>query len=374
MIRRIRSWLIAAMLAALGAPLAARRRRTVASISTPFDRPSVRVLQDYTLRAGDTARQVVVIGGDARIEGHGRRRTSSSCSARPISPAPPSSRASFVAVAGTVEIADGAKVDGDFVVIGDADTPPSFSPGGQHVVIGTTGLGDRLRGAGAVADAAGCCSGVRSCRRSAGCGWSPASSSSSTSCLNLLFDAPVRACAVTLRETPFSAFIAGLLVLLLVGPVCVLLAVSVIGIAVIPFVLCAILAAAILGRIGFARWIGMSVVSQDDPGGPRRLGPLVRDRLGADVRRLHDPVRRLRRVDARRRVRARLGDAGVLREVPPREPAAAEEGQDGSAATGGTSVTRCRRETRCRSRWRRCHRRRVEPAAATSRPSPPAER
>jgi uncharacterized RDD family membrane protein YckC len=83
--------------------------------------------------------------------------------------------------------------------------------------------------------------------------------------LNLMFDAPVRACAVTLRDTPFSAFIAGLLVLLLFGPVCVLLAVSVIGIAVIPFVLCAILAAAILGRIGFARWLGMSLVSQAEP-------------------------------------------------------------------------------------------------------------
>ena len=35
----------------------------------------------------------------------------------------------------------------------------------------------------------------------------------------------------------------GLLVMLLVGPVCVLLAVSVIGIAVIPFLLCALLIA-----------------------------------------------------------------------------------------------------------------------------------
>jgi uncharacterized RDD family membrane protein YckC len=56
----------------------------------------------------------------------------------------------------------------------------------------------------------------------------------------------------------------GLLVMLLAGPICLLLAVSVIGMAVVPFVLCALLIAAILGKIAFARWIGMSVVHQDD--------------------------------------------------------------------------------------------------------------
>ena len=81
--------------------------------------------------------------------------------------------------------------------------------------------------------------------------------------LNLLFDAPIRAGTATLRATPLSAFMTGLLVMLLAGPVCVLLAVSVIGIAVVPFVLCALLIAAMLGKIAFARWIGMSV----DPAG-----------------------------------------------------------------------------------------------------------
>ena len=55
------------------------------------------------------------------------------------------------------------------------------------------------------------------------------------------------------------------LVLLLAGPVCFLLAISVIGIAVIPFLLCALLIAAIVGRVGFARWIGMSVLRESDP-------------------------------------------------------------------------------------------------------------
>ena len=83
--------------------------------------------------------------------------------------------------------------------------------------------------------------------------------------LNVVFDAPVKASTTTLRATPMSAFMTGLLVMLLAGPVCLLLAVSVIGIAVIPFVLCALLIAAVFGKIAFARWIGMSVVHQDEP-------------------------------------------------------------------------------------------------------------
>jgi uncharacterized RDD family membrane protein YckC len=83
--------------------------------------------------------------------------------------------------------------------------------------------------------------------------------------LNLVFDAPVRASALMMRATPLSAFMTGLLVMLLAGPICVLLAVSVIGIAVVPFVLAALLLAVIIGKIGFARWIGMTIVRQDEP-------------------------------------------------------------------------------------------------------------
>jgi uncharacterized RDD family membrane protein YckC len=84
-------------------------------------------------------------------------------------------------------------------------------------------------------------------------------------CVNVLFDTPVRASTTTLRTSPLSAFMAGLLVLLLAAPVCFLLVVSVIGVAVIPFVMCAIVVAAVVGRVAFARWIGMTMVRQEDP-------------------------------------------------------------------------------------------------------------
>ena len=83
--------------------------------------------------------------------------------------------------------------------------------------------------------------------------------------LNLLFDGPIRAGAATLRATPLTAFMTGLLVLLLASPVFFLLAVSLVGIAVIPFLLFAIVIAAILGKLSFARWVGMRIVRQEDP-------------------------------------------------------------------------------------------------------------
>jgi uncharacterized RDD family membrane protein YckC len=259
--KRSLRWLAAvATLAALATPLAAAPQFGVA-IDT-FDSPSVRILQDFTLRAGDTARQVVVVGGDATIEGRvtedvvvvlGKVHVASTAEVD----------GNFVSVAGTVEIADGAKVHGDYVVVGDATEPPTFFPGGQHVVIGTAGLAGSLRSLvpwlvhglalgrpivpwlGWVWLVAGICFFLNLC-------------------FNLIFDAPVRSCATTLRTSPFSAFIAGLLVLLLMGPICVLLAVSVIGIAVIPFFLCAVVVASLFGRVGFARWLGMSVVHQEN--------------------------------------------------------------------------------------------------------------
>jgi hypothetical protein len=81
--------------------------------------------------------------------------------------------------------------------------------------------------------------------------------------LNLIFDRPVRSCAGTLRTRPLTAFGTGLLVLLLIGPICVLLAVSLIGIAVVPFVICAAIAGAVIGKVAVARWIGMNAVEED---------------------------------------------------------------------------------------------------------------
>ena len=227
-----------------------------------FSNPAVRVLQNFNLKAGETVRQVVVIGGDATIEGRvdedvvvilGHAQLGSTAEIG----------GSFVVVGGTGVIAEGARVHEDVFALGGLDAAPGFSPGGNHVAIGTASLGSRLTalvpwltrglvfGRLIVPDLAWV--------------WGVAIIFFLLNLLlNLLFDGPVRACASALRATPVSAFLTGLLVMLLAGPLCLLLAISVVGIAVIPFAIGALLLGAIVGRIGFARWLGMSVMHQED--------------------------------------------------------------------------------------------------------------
>ena len=224
--------------------------------------PALRVLQSFSLKAGETVRQIVVVGGDATIDGRvdgdvvvilGQAQLGATAVIE----------GSFVVVGGTGVIAEGAQVHGDVFALGGLEAPPSFSPGGNHVAIGTASLGSRLTSL------------VPWVTRGLAFGrlivpdlrwvWAIAATFFLLNLLlNLLFDGPVRACASALRATPVSAFLTGLLVMLIAGPLCLVLAISVAGIAVIPFVIAALVLGAIVGRIGFARWLGMSVVHQDD--------------------------------------------------------------------------------------------------------------
>jgi len=55
---------------------------------------------------------------------------------------------------------------------------------------------------------------------------------------------------------PLTAFLTGLLVLLLAGPIALLLIVSVAGLVVLPFAACGVIAAWMVGKVGVMRWIG----------------------------------------------------------------------------------------------------------------------
>ena len=83
--------------------------------------------------------------------------------------------------------------------------------------------------------------------------------------LALLFMDTVRTCADAIAARPFTAFLTGLLVLLLIGPVSVILAASVVGIAVVPFVICAVVVAWIIGKVGVAVRLGDRMVGQTPP-------------------------------------------------------------------------------------------------------------
>ena len=210
-------------------------------------RDAVVIFGDATV-AGRVRGDLIVIFGNARVEGTAQIE------------------GDFVVIGGSGTVQPGATAQRDAVVIGGTlDAPPGFSAGGGHIVIGSQILGGSLT---ALAPYV-----------SRGLLWGRVIVPDLPwvwgvlllffllyAALNLVFDRPVLACATTLRKRPLTAFGAGLLVLLLIGPVCLLLVISVIGIAVVPFVICALIAAGLIGKVALARWIGMSAVAEDPDG------------------------------------------------------------------------------------------------------------
>lgn len=227
-------------------------------------REAVSVGQDFTLAAGEFVREAVVIFGNATIDGDvggdvvvilGTARLGATAVVG----------GDFVVVGGSATVQPGASVARDVVVVGGTlDAPPTFMPGGESVVVGSALLGRWVDGV------------VPYVSRGVVWGrvivpdlpwvWGVVGFFFLVYLvLNLLFDGTVRAGAEVLVAKPLTAFGVGLLVLLLVGPVSLLLAVSVVGLIIFPFLVCALVAAAVLGKISVARWMGMSIVPQDSP-------------------------------------------------------------------------------------------------------------
>ncbi|MGB7217832.1 MAG: RDD family protein [Vicinamibacterales bacterium] len=242
----------------------------------------VRIGQDFTLRASESAEDVVVIFGSADISGHvmgdlvvilGNAQLSSTASVD----------GDFVVIGGSGTAAEGASVGGDTVVIGGGlEAAAGFRPGGESVVLGSTALGGRLN-----AFVPWMTYGLLWGRPIVpGLAWIWGIVGMFFLfylAVNLVFDHPARACAATLADKPLTAFMVGLLVMLLVGPVCVLLAVSVIGIAVVPFVACALVVAGIVGKVGAARWIGMGIARQEPGSEESRLQSVLAFTIGFAV-------------------------------------------------------------------------------------------
>lgn len=226
-----------------------------------WGRHVLRIGQDYSLKAGAAVEEVVVIAGNATIDGvvdHdvivvlGKAQLSSTAVIY----------GSLVVAGGSAFVAPDASVRGDLVVVGGVvDAAAGFTPGGQHIVIGTQGLGGTL-------DAF-----VPWITR--GLLWGRPIVPQLPwvwvivgivfvvyLVVGLLLNGPVRDSTEKLADRPLTTFVVGLLVLLLAGPVCLLLAVSVIGIAVVPFVICALFIGWIVGKVGVMRWLGRNIVPQ----------------------------------------------------------------------------------------------------------------
>ncbi len=228
-------------------------------------RNAMRLGQNLTVGPTDVVRDAIVIFGDARIAGHVTGNLAVWFGKAEIDRTAVID-GDFISVGGSVTVQEGASARRDLVVIGGPlEAPAGFAAGGGQIVIGSGMLGGSLN---AVVP-----------YLSRGLLWGRmivpdlpwiwgvlALFFLLYAALNLIFDRPVRACALTMRNRPLTTFGAGLLVLLLVGPICVLLAVSIIGIAVVPFVICALIAGGMIGKVAVTRCIGMTAVEEDPDG------------------------------------------------------------------------------------------------------------
>ena len=227
-------------------------------------RPVLRVGQDYALRAGETVRSVTVAFGSARIEG--RVEGDLVVIFGPVTLGKTAVvEGSFAVIGGSADVQPGAMVRDEVMAVGSQlDIPDGFIFGGEHIVIGTRALGRWMESI--VPWVTYGLLWGRPIVASIGWVWSVVAVFLLVYLLiNAVAHEPVTATAGVLAKRPFGSFMTGLLVLLLAGPVSALLAVSIIGIAVIPFALAALVVAGLVGRVGVLRWLGQTVFPSDEP-------------------------------------------------------------------------------------------------------------
>lgn len=245
-----------------------------------YYRPIVRVGQNYTLLRGEEVQDVRTVFGDVTIEGRVTRDVVVVLGSAHLASTAIVDGA-LVVVGGTATIDEGAAVHGDMVVAGGTlNAPGTFSPGGDHVVVGTPGLGAAFHGivpwvTHGLLWGRLIVPGLRWI-------WVVVGVTFLIGLLiNTLFDRAVAGCADTIAARPLSSFLLGLLVAVLTVPAIVILAATVIGLVVVPFVICALVLAGIIGKVGVARAIGRGIIRPETP--EQRLMALLSFVLGSAV-------------------------------------------------------------------------------------------
>ena len=245
-----------------------------------FSRPIVRVGQNFTLGQGESVREIQSGLADITVAGQvdddvvvivGSLHLMSTAKVG----------GSVLVVGGTLTVDSGASIERDLIVIGGSlSTTGEFTPGGQQVVIGNVAVANTLQafvpwvtrglllGRPLVPDIAWM--------------WAVVGIFFFIYLMvNALFANPVRAVADAVTARPLSSFLLGLLVLVLAVPAIAILAATVVGIAVVPFVLCGLVIGALIGKAGVIRATGRSVVPEDEDAG--RVRAIVSMAIGFAV-------------------------------------------------------------------------------------------
>jgi uncharacterized RDD family membrane protein YckC len=236
----------------------------------------VMVGNDFVLKEGETAKDVVLISGNATINGRVSR--------------------DLVVVGGSAEVL--GKVDGELVVVlGSVSLGPGSEIGNDVTVIGgtlTREPGSKIDGTPRVVSRLGILPRfealqsytvhalmlARPIAPQVGWLWGVVGIFLLIYFLiAVLFPRPIQACVDTLEKRPVGSFFMGILLFVLLAPLTFLLAVSVVGIVVIPFLFCAMIVAFLFGKVSVYRFAGTQVGRQFNL--PTLQLPLVAFLIGA---------------------------------------------------------------------------------------------
>jgi uncharacterized RDD family membrane protein YckC len=227
--------------------------------------------RDFELRANETADQVVVICGAAKIDGRINGDLISILGHVQLGSSAQLER-SLIAVGGQVDIAPEATVRDDlFVVGGELKKALGFSPGRRQQLIGLPGF----RGLSWLTDWVrhGLLRGLLLPLREAWLWTAALILFAFNLLLCLLFPRPLQVCTDAVCQRPVSALALGLLAVLLLGPVGLLLVLSCIGVVAFPFLFCALFLALAFGLIAvyravghtLGRWLRLGILDQPIP-------------------------------------------------------------------------------------------------------------
>ena len=215
--------------------------------------------QDVVLKQNEISREIVVIGGNLIIEGTAQSDVVVVFGSVTVKG---KAERDLVVVFGSADLEEGAEVDGDAVIVGgrlSIEPGAALNGGRTEFVFGETipdlsWVGDWFLKGALLA---------RPIPPQFLWAWAVAAVLTLTYLvLAAVFPKPVGSCVKALETTPAASFFAGLLGMVLVGPLVFILVISVAGILVIPVLFFALVAAALLGKIAVYQCAGQQVGRQ----------------------------------------------------------------------------------------------------------------
>jgi len=272
------AWLTAAALCTLlstGILNAQQKSEDTETNEPAWNSPIVVIGKDAELKEGESAEAVVVIGGSAKI--HGKVRDAAVAIGGDLDIDGEVGEAA-VAVLGNVNAHTGAKIHGDAVAVGgkvDVAEGAKVSRTQQSIQLPELKwLRSWFRH---------CVLLLRPLSLEVGWVWVVAGIFLLFYILiAAVFPTPIAACANELSRRPATSFLVGMLTLLLIPFVILILAVTGVGLVVVPFILAALFLGTIVGKVGLLEWLGFKVGRQF-AGQSLEVKPLLALLIGAAI-------------------------------------------------------------------------------------------